>query len=77
MLAPLPGNSHWLMIQHIISELVTRGHQVTSINALKFNGNMENYTEILLDPPYLITEDGKRNKGDIGIEEVIIIFIKL
>lgn len=62
LLAPFPGPSHWLMLKHIIRELVDRGHEVTAIASIKFNDpSIKNYTEYYIDPPYQITEKCRCN----------------
>uniref|UniRef100_A0A182RDT2 UDP-glucuronosyltransferase n=1 Tax=Anopheles funestus TaxID=62324 RepID=A0A182RDT2_ANOFN len=55
-LVPFPGPSHWLMLKHFIRELTERQHQVTCITAFPFGEKLQNYDEILIDPPYPIRE---------------------
>jgi len=53
LISPLPAPSHWLMFQDIIRELLTRGHQLTTITSYKYNSlSNPNYTEVLIDPKY-------------------------
>lgn len=52
-LCPFNGKSHWLFFEKFIYELAQRGHEVTAITGLKYSGPaIENYTEVLIDPPY-------------------------
>ncbi|XP_055541783.1 UDP-glycosyltransferase UGT5-like [Wyeomyia smithii] len=51
-LAPFNGPSHWFMLKHFIRELTERGHEVTCLTALKFGAKLDNYTEVLIEPPY-------------------------
>lgn len=49
--APLPAESHWLFMQHIIKGLLDRHHEVTFITSRTWNGvKPDNYTEILITP---------------------------
>lgn len=51
-LAPLNGKSHWMYLQTFIEAILDRGHEVTCITSITFNGpKSENYTEVLIDPP--------------------------
>jgi glucuronosyltransferase len=49
---PFPGPSHYYMFKVYISELVKRGHEVTSISAFKYGAPLSNYTEILIEPQW-------------------------
>uniref|UniRef100_A0A182W6E0 Uncharacterized protein n=1 Tax=Anopheles minimus TaxID=112268 RepID=A0A182W6E0_9DIPT len=55
-LVPFPGPSHWLMLKHFIRELTERQHQVTCITSFTFGEKLQDYDEILIDPPYPIRE---------------------
>jgi len=53
ILAPFPSPSHWLMIKHLIEELLSGGHHITAVTSLKYNSlSNSNYTEVLIDPKY-------------------------
>ena len=52
VLLPFPGPSHFLMFKVFIKELISRGHEVTSISAFPFNENLANYTEIIIEPTW-------------------------
>jgi glucuronosyltransferase len=52
LLIPFPGPSHFLMFKVLIRELVSRGHEVTSISAFPFNEELANYTEIKIEPTF-------------------------
>ena len=52
VLVPFPSTSHFLMFKVFIKELITRGHEVTSISAYPINENLANYTEILIEPKW-------------------------
>ncbi|XP_063701015.1 UDP-glycosyltransferase UGT5-like [Culicoides brevitarsis] len=51
-LAPFNGPSHWLFLSNIIRELLQKGHHLTAVTGIPLKGGNENYTEILIDPPY-------------------------
>lgn len=56
-LGPFPGPSHWFLLQNFIKELVNRGHEVTAIVNKEINNfSSPNYTEILIDPPYDLSQ---------------------
>ncbi|XP_055588576.1 UDP-glycosyltransferase UGT4-like [Uranotaenia lowii] len=52
VLVPFPAPSHWLWLEHFVQELLNRGHMVTAITNFASPEKHENYTEILIDPPY-------------------------
>nr|QQJ43251.1 UDP-glycosyltransferase 1-GP [Mayetiola destructor] len=54
-MVPFNAPSHWILLQHFVKELVTkRGHHVTAIvNTPITNFQSPNYTEILIDPPFI------------------------
>lgn len=56
LLLPFPGPSHFMMFKVFIEELVGRGHEVTSINAFPLKENLENYTEILIEPRWSFSD---------------------
>ena len=45
-----PGKSHWLMFEHVIKELLNRGHEVTAITGYQLDTNSSNYKEVLINP---------------------------
>lgn len=52
-LVPMNGKSHWNYMQVFIKELLNRGHQITCITSMSIGDfKPENYTEILIDPPF-------------------------
>uniref|UniRef100_A0A182Q9J2 UDP-glycosyltransferases domain-containing protein n=1 Tax=Anopheles farauti TaxID=69004 RepID=A0A182Q9J2_9DIPT len=57
-----PGMSHWLMFEHIIHELLRRGHEVTAITSYRLRSLDSNhsarYHEVLIDPPYDFEANG-------------------
>lgn len=58
-------------MQVFIKELLMRGHEVTCITSIKLSGHKyENYTEILIDPPYDMQNISKWNND---VENVIMI----
>lgn len=66
VLVPINRSSHWNYMQVFIKELLTRGHEVTCITSIKLTGHKyENYTEILIDPPYDMQNISKWN-NDVG-----------
>lgn len=44
------------MFEYVIEELITRGHKVTAITSFKPQRPLSNYTEVLIDPPYNVSE---------------------
>lgn len=59
LLAPLPGPSHWGMMQNIINELLNRGHEVTAISSFELERDpslMQNYTEVRVIPKLDVNE---------------------
>uniref|UniRef100_A0A182LSR9 UDP-glycosyltransferases domain-containing protein n=1 Tax=Anopheles culicifacies TaxID=139723 RepID=A0A182LSR9_9DIPT len=64
LVTAFPGMSHWLMFEHIIHELLRRGHELTAITSyrLRTDGNHPNHTEryheILIDPVYDFEANG-------------------
>lgn len=49
---PINAKSHWVLSKALIEALLKRGHEVTCITSLTFNGpKPKNYTEIRIDPP--------------------------
>lgn len=51
-LIPINGKSHWNYMQVFVKELLYRGHEVTCITSISIGATFENYTEILIDPPF-------------------------
>ncbi|XP_053673812.1 uncharacterized protein LOC128724073 [Anopheles nili] len=63
LVSVFPGMSHWLMFEHIIRELLNRGHAVTAITSYRLGGIDANntdsqYREVLIDPPYDFEANG-------------------
>lgn len=52
-LGPFNGKSHFLYMQSFVLALLERGHEVTFLTSHSMNHlKLENYTEILIDPPF-------------------------
>lgn len=63
VVAPVSGKSHWLYMENFVKEFVHRKHEVTCITPFKLSGpKLENYTEILADPPFNIHSLSKLQK---------------
>ncbi|XP_058056810.1 UDP-glycosyltransferase UGT5-like [Anopheles bellator] len=63
LVSVFPGVSHWLMFEHIIGELLQRGHTVTAITSYRLRGVEPNrtdpgYREVLIDPIYDFESNG-------------------
>ena len=41
-----------MMFKVVIKELIQRGHEITLISPFSFNEKLENYTEIVIQPPW-------------------------
>uniref|UniRef100_A0A182TRD4 Uncharacterized protein n=1 Tax=Anopheles melas TaxID=34690 RepID=A0A182TRD4_9DIPT len=54
--------SHWLMFEHIIHELLRRGHELTAISSYRLRSDGANYTdryhEVLIEPIYDFEANG-------------------
>lgn len=60
VIVPMYGKSHWIYMKVFINELINRGHEVTCItNFPMAKYKLDNYTEILIDPPFLINQVGE------------------
>lgn len=47
------GKSHWNYMKVFIDELLNRGNEITCITSVTIGNNKpENYTEVLIEPPY-------------------------
>ncbi|CRK94411.1 CLUMA_CG007918, isoform A [Clunio marinus] len=46
------GNSHWLMFQPLINELLSRGHEVTVITHFELKTDSKNYRQVLIRPKW-------------------------
>lgn len=51
-LAPFPVLSHWLWLEHFVTEMLHRGHHVTALTNFATKSPHANYTELIIDPPY-------------------------
>lgn len=49
--APFNGKSYWIYMSTFVKELLNRGHEVTTITSISMSSKLDNYTEILIDPP--------------------------
>lgn len=64
ILVPFNGPSHWLMFQDFIAVLTSRGHEVTALTGIKYSkAHPNNYTEVLIDPPYDLSSVCKKIKS--------------
>lgn len=64
VIVPMNGKSHWDYMKVFINELLNRGNEVTCITTISIGDNQpKNYTEILIDPPFL-----KENLGNNRIK---------
>lgn len=57
LVSTFPGKSHWLTFEHILSELLERGHEITAITNYPLknstrNNHLDRYREVLIDPPF-------------------------
>lgn len=52
VLVPFNGKSHWNYMSVFVKELLDRGHEVTTVTSISMGSKLNNYTEILIDPPY-------------------------
>lgn len=61
VIVPMNGKSHWDYMKNFINELLDRGNEVTCITTITMGDKLpKNYTEILIDPPFL-----KENLGEL------------
>ncbi|CAO1355349.1 unnamed protein product, partial [Diamesa hyperborea] len=51
-LVSFAGKSHWMMFEHVIYELLNKGHEVTAITHYQLKTDSKNYREIIIDPPW-------------------------
>jgi glucuronosyltransferase len=51
-LVAFPGHSHWLMFEHVIRELLVRGHEVSAVTNYQLKGNYTNYHEYMIEPKF-------------------------
>ncbi|XP_050072375.1 uncharacterized protein LOC126560460 [Anopheles maculipalpis] len=62
LVSAFPGMSHWLMFEHIIHELLRRGHELTAITSYRLRADGTNltsrYHEVLIDPVYDFEANG-------------------
>uniref|UniRef100_A0A182KAS7 UDP-glycosyltransferases domain-containing protein n=1 Tax=Anopheles christyi TaxID=43041 RepID=A0A182KAS7_9DIPT len=62
LVTAFPGMSHWLMFEHIIHELLQRGHELTAITSYRLRTDGINrtaqYREVLIDPIYDFEANG-------------------
>ncbi|XP_049301320.1 uncharacterized protein LOC125774984 [Anopheles funestus] len=62
LVSSFPGMSHWLMFEHIVQELLRRGHELTAITSYRLRSEGINHTaryhEILIDPVYDFEANG-------------------
>lgn len=52
VLVPFNGKSHWVYMSVFVKELLNRGHEVTTVTSMSMGSKLDNYTEVLIDPPY-------------------------
>ncbi|XP_055542683.1 UDP-glycosyltransferase UGT5-like [Wyeomyia smithii] len=54
LVSSFPGMSHWLMFEHVVNELLSRGHEITTISnyRLKSSTYSDRYREVLIQPVF-------------------------
>lgn len=55
LVSTFPGKSHWLTFEHILGELLERGHEITAITNYPLKNSTrhgDRYREVLIDPPF-------------------------
>ncbi|XP_058448413.1 UDP-glycosyltransferase UGT5-like [Malaya genurostris] len=54
LVSSFPGMSHWLTFEHIVDELLVRGHEITAITnyRLKNSNHSDRYREVLISPMF-------------------------
>uniref|UniRef100_A0A8D8CYC2 UDP-glucuronosyltransferase n=2 Tax=Culex pipiens TaxID=7175 RepID=A0A8D8CYC2_CULPI len=55
LVSTFPGKSHWLTFEHILGELLDRGHEITAITNYPLKNSTrhgDRYREVLIDPPF-------------------------
>ena len=53
VMCPFNGKSHFLYMQSFVKALLNRGHEVTFLTSQSMGKvKSENYTEVLIDPPF-------------------------
>ncbi|XP_062551807.1 UDP-glycosyltransferase UGT5-like [Armigeres subalbatus] len=60
LVSSFPGKSHWLTFEHVVKELLERGHEITAVTnyRLKRSSNhTERYREVLIDPVFDFEND--------------------
>lgn len=68
---PFPGTSHWMGLQNFAKELMNRGHEVTAIvNNPINNFKSPKYNEILIDPPFNLSQECK----SVGLYDIFSIY---
>lgn len=64
VLVPANEETNWNFMQIIIDELINRGHEITCITSqtatFGFLRIQQNYTEILIDPPFEVQPNSVR-----------------
>lgn len=60
VVVPMHGKSHWNYMKVFVNELLNRGNEVTCITSISMGKQKpENYTEILIDPPFDVQSIGE------------------
>lgn len=59
VLVPANGKSHAMYLKVFVEELIGRGHEVTCVTSYSMGQTHDNYTEILIDPPFNMQKLGK------------------
>lgn len=63
VLMPMNGKSHMNYMQVLIRELIIQNHEVSCITSIPLSGTKpNNYTEILIDPPFNMDRMGKHGQ---------------
>lgn len=75
-ISTINGKSHWLFLQHMITALVDRGHDVTCVTAHTWIGpKPANYSEVLIDPPLDLSELCKCSSVSLASNDMILRFV--
>ncbi|XP_065088496.1 UDP-glycosyltransferase UGT5-like [Ochlerotatus camptorhynchus] len=54
LVSSFPGMSHWLTFEHVVNELLERGHEITAITnyRLQNSNHTDRYREVLIEPMF-------------------------
>nr|XP_029709428.1 UDP-glucuronosyltransferase 1-9-like [Aedes albopictus] len=62
LISAFPGMSHWLTFEHVVNELLERGHEITAISNYRLKRQPSNHTlglyrEVLIEPVFDFESD--------------------